>query len=237
MNRTSDTGPNRLPGKPSMRTRGLVLAVAFLPVAACTTAAPVSDSAAVDESAPCFEDRAALLALDQEAFDQDMTGGWRPVAARPECRGEAADLLNDYREQQIAAGAGHGGLDILYWHEGQLRAGLDDPAETARAIALFEQSRKQEDSAGWNLYVDGTIAFLEQDADGLEAARSELAALPQPDWFAEAIANTEERYGFTPKWPPNLDVLDAFHRCFGKTYNEGYSTAECRNPPPEPDPE
>lgn len=220
-----------------MTARLGLLAGALLLGAACSTAVPVSDSAIAEDSPPCFEDRAALLALDQDAFDQDMNGGWRAVAARSHCVGAAADLLHDYREQQIAAGVGPGGLSILYWHEGQLRAGLNGRAEMTRAIALFEQSRKQEDSAGWNLYVDGTIAFLKQDADGLKSARAELAALPLPDWFAEAVVNTEKLYGFTPKWPPNLDVLEAFQRCLGKTYNEAYGSAECRNAPSESDTE
>ena len=30
-------------------------------------------------SSPCQYDRARLLALDQNAFDQDMTGGWRKL--------------------------------------------------------------------------------------------------------------------------------------------------------------
>ncbi|MEQ8433194.1 MAG: hypothetical protein RIA71_03045, partial [Oceanicaulis sp.] len=45
------------------------------------------------------EDRlAALLALDQDAFDQDMNGGWRVVARQDSCRAAAADLIEVWRD-------------------------------------------------------------------------------------------------------------------------------------------
>jgi hypothetical protein len=113
-------------------------------------------------------DREALMALNIHAFDQDLNGGWRPIAARDGCVGEAADLIRAYREFVTSRTL------ILYWHEGQLRAQL---GETEAAIALFEQSRYEpaDDEYGWNHYVDATIAFLRHDRPALEAARGRLA--------------------------------------------------------------
>jgi hypothetical protein len=31
-------------------------------------------------------------------------------------------------------------------------------------------------------------------------------------------------------WPPNLNVLEAFERCWGKTYREAYNTEACAAP-------
>ena len=64
----------------------------------------------------CQFDRPALLALGVDAFDQDLKGGWRVIANKKGCEDEAAELIQQYREQQ------EGSLSILYWHEGQLRA-------------------------------------------------------------------------------------------------------------------
>jgi len=63
-------------------------------------------------AAACTYDRAAMLALDEQAFDQDMAGGWRPLSGRG-CHREAADLIRDWRD------AHPGRLRrpyLLFWH-------------------------------------------------------------------------------------------------------------------------
>ncbi|MFW5660140.1 MAG: hypothetical protein ACOC05_01985 [Oceanicaulis sp.] len=40
----------------------------------------------------------ALLALDQTGFDEDFTGGWRTVAARPGSDAAAAHLVELWRD-------------------------------------------------------------------------------------------------------------------------------------------
>jgi len=82
----------------------------------------------------CTYDRAAMMSLSQQAFDQNMSGGWRELSMRG-CEAEAADLIRDWRE----ANKPERNASILYWHEGQLRADL---GQSAAAIALFERSRK-----------------------------------------------------------------------------------------------
>lgn len=171
----------------------------------------------------CGHDRAALLALDENGFDQDLQGGWRALSARG-CGREAADLIRDWRLAHKAEGM------ILYWHEGQLRAEI---GETEAAIALFRQSYKpadQDHGGSWRPYVDGSIAFLRRDRAGLEAERAKLAALPRPADFEEEAKGPDGKPILMPdgkpwriSWPPNLNVLDRLLRCWDKPYSEAYS--------------
>ena len=54
---------------------------------------------AVAAAAPseCSYDREVTLSLGFKQFDQDLAGGWRPLADKPDCRMAAADLLAAYR--------------------------------------------------------------------------------------------------------------------------------------------
>jgi hypothetical protein len=179
-------------------------------------AAPPSAATSVAPD-PCPVDRATSLALSQEAFDQDLSGGWRVLAERPGCEGEAAQLIRDYRTATEAR------IHILYWHEGQLRANIGQYAE---AIRLMEASRKADDRFGWNPYVDATVAFLRGDRTALVAARATLAELRRPPEFHDRILPN----GFHMSWPPNLVVVDGLIRCFGRPYREAYGLPECREP-------
>ena len=167
----------------------------------------------------CRYDRAAMLRLDLTKFDQDMTGGWRALADRG-CDAQAADLIRDWRtanpvEPQHAS--------TLLWHEGQLRA---NAGQTTAAIALFEQSRKppERDVFGWNLYVDGSIAFLRRDRSALDTARNRLVVLPKPEGLTVLGPDGKPS---TVRWPRNLNVLDALQRCWGQPYRIAYAC-----PPP-----
>jgi hypothetical protein len=171
-------------------------------------------------AADCGYDRAAMLALDSERFDQDMAGGWRAVEMAG-CEGEAADLIRDWR-------AAHRSEDpILFWHEGQLRATI---GQSEAAVALFERARKpQAPDESWAAYVDGSIAFLRDDRAGLEVARGRLAALPPPANFNPVITGPDGKpiLGSDGKpllrhWPPNLKVLDRLRRCWGQPYKIAY---------------
>lgn len=174
-------------------------------------------AAALANSPPdCGIDRAALLALDQDAFDQDPKGGWRAVANRSGCKVMAADLLRDYRmaHPEISDPT------IFFWHEGQLRAMTGD---ARAAVQLFERARKEPDEFGWNAYVDATIAFLQGDRTRLQAARQSLAATPAPPDWDKLVAEQAKR-GRRVSWPPNLDVVDRLITCFGRTYDEAYGS-------------
>jgi len=178
---------------------------------------------AVPITDPCAYDRAARLALDEHAFDQDMEGGWRALARDPRCHVAAADLLRDYR---AAHGNDH---SILIWHEGQMRAMAGQAAD---AIALFDRARHPDpDGFGWNLYVDASIAFLRGDRPALIAARDALAALPRPADFAPRDPLGR---AISVSWPPNLNIVDGFVACFGRSYREAYGTPRCAPPPADP---
>ncbi|WP_369939076.1 hypothetical protein [Xanthomonas medicagonis] len=176
----------------------------------------------------CDVDRTRLLALDQHQFDQEVSdggGGWRAVAARPGCETAAADLIRDYRQ------AHPDDPGLLYWHEGQLRAFAGDyPA----AMALMQASKKPaaQDPAGWNPYVDATIAFLAHDGKGLAAAKKALDAVPPApdlpplhDGFVELPMQNGQMLKM--HWPPNADVVDGLVRCMEKSYAVAYSQG-CR---------
>lgn len=103
-----------------------------------------------------------------------------------------------------------------YWHERQTRA---IAGQTALAIELFEKSHQRPDLFGWNLYVDGSIAFLRRDRKALQAARDELAALPQPDdWPPLGPDGKPAKIA----WPANLDFLNGFLRCWDLPYSAAY---------------
>jgi len=180
--------------------------------------------------ANCRYDEAAMLALDERAFDQTPTSGWRPLAAAG-CDLVAADAIAAWR-------ASHAGdprtAGLLNWHEGQLRA---NAGQTAPAIALFEAARKplpEDMGFGWNLYVDGSIAFLRRDLAGLDTARAKLAALPRPAGYAPVGVDGKPR---AYAWPMNLNILDGFVACWNRGYKQAYACAKpaVRTLPPAAD--
>ncbi len=188
-------------------------------------------SSAVHAEDLCAYDEDALLALDENAFDQDLTGGgggWRAIANRPGCELAAADLLAAYRAKHPTVGS------LLAWHEGQMRASA---GQYEQAIPLLAAARKpaEQDLAGWNAYVDATVAFLRQDKAALLAAQTRLAAVSYPE--GTGMPPLKDGYFELPtqpgqptmrmRWPPNIEVVDGLVACFGKPYAEAYD-APCR---------
>lgn len=176
--------------------------------------------AALMAAPPCTYDRDAMMALPLETFDRTKGQGWRPLADRPECRLEAADLLADDRKLHWATlrpAEVHGG----YWHEGQLRAAAGQTKEAVRLLLAGVDPANPDDREDYAL---GTVAFLQHDLLALKAARARLAAQPEPAWFA-AAADEGRRRGFIPTWPVSLDELDGFIACFDQPYAVAYSSA------------
>jgi hypothetical protein len=171
---------------------------------------------AIAPAISCQVDARAEMRLDERHFDQDMEGGWRALDSRG-CKREAADLIRSYRLAKPRADD-----RMLLWHEGQLRAGL---GQTREAIKLFSRARMpvSKDDDGWNLYVRGTIAFLQKDRRTLLLARGALAALPRPRTPETMTINGEV---VAIPWPPNLNVLDGFLKCFGQPYDVAYRCAK-----------
>jgi hypothetical protein len=181
----------------------------------------IADTVATSsETEGCAYDRAEMLALDKNAFDQDFEGGWRSVAHQDGCEIEAADLIRDYIvEHDIQA-------TIFFFHQAQLRAMA---GQTEQALELFQQTRKpasETDRFGWNHYVDATIAFLNKDQEALLAAKAALEATRKPDDFNPVDVNGNPVVHVN--WPPNLNVVDGFIDCFERDYDWAYSN--CSRP-------
>ncbi len=162
----------------------------------------------------CTYDRPALLAEGLKAFDQDLHGGWRPLADKG-CLREAADLIAAWRaaHPDLSAEQAMG----IAWHEGQMRAAFGD---NAGAIADLSLSLKKPEPEMRD-YVAATIAFLKHDRPGLLAARAALVAEPKPDGFDAAAADARA-HGDVVTWPLNLDKVDGLIACFDKPYKEAY---------------
>ena len=166
----------------------------------------------------CDYNLEAMLALDQQAFDQDFQGGWRTLSNRG-CYIEAAELIREWRYIKRTHST------VLYTHEAQMRAFA---GQTGQAIDLFRLTYKSQDfdaEFGWNYYMDGTIAFLERDRAGLTQAIERLEVVPMP---ADLI--DEDNGQRKMAWPPNLSVLQAFERCWDKNYAEAYGSPQCYDP-------
>ncbi|MEP6634095.1 MAG: hypothetical protein ABJA62_07785, partial [Luteimonas sp.] len=197
-------------------------------ISACATQSDMKSVATSQDQCLPQPERERLLALNENDFDQDLSGGgagWRAVAAKAGCEIAAANLIRDYRERHSSEET------IIYWHEGQMRAFGND---YVAAIALFEKSRKpkEQDGAGWNEYVDASIAFLERDMHALKQARDALSAVKASPEFdlKDGVFEIPNNSGkpFKMRWPPNIDVLDGLIKCFEKSYRDAYNDATCR---------
>lgn len=174
-------------------------------------------SAPLDQT--CDYDREALLALSPDAFDQDLNGGWRPLAQKQECREAAAELLATYRSANRSSLTA-GQLHTNYWHEGQIRASLGERVPAIRLLLAGVNPEVQSD--GFQDYALGKVAFLNNDREGLQAARDRLALTPKPDDWDQTAASFRQRFGVEMQWPINLNVLDAMIACFGRSYDDAY---------------
>lgn len=178
----------------------------------------------------CGVDADALdrqLALDLEAFDQDMNGGWRAVSRREGCEAAAGDLITAYL--RFSAPTPPDRIRKLRWHAGQVLAAAGRVAE---ARAYFAGSYDAEPDTEWNLYVDATLAFIDEDREALQAARDALAARE----VSEEMKAARRRFlaenpdinmpeGFVDE-PQNLTVVERLLACIGRPYGEAYGECE-----------
>lgn len=172
---------------------------------------------AVHAQEQCIDANQNYLQMNYQTFDQSVDGGWRAVADKEGCQLAAADLIHQYTNAK--SDLSEGDTKTLNWHEGQLRA---IAGQSQRAIALFEQTYKptERDIAGWNYYVDATIAFIQQDKAKLLQSRETLADVKMPEGLNMTNADGKP---VEIEWPMNLDIVDRFIACFGASYKEAYS--------------
>ena len=182
-------------------------------------------------SPTCAFDKKAMLALPAEKFDQDLKGGWRPLADKPECRDQAAQLLADYRKANWSR-LKLSELHINYWHEGQMRALIGQSREAAPLLMAGVDPEGQ-DEIDFTDYALGTVTYLKHDRAALLSARARLASVPKADWYESSMKEAKAALGYVPSWPINLDVLDGLVNCFDKPYAQAYD-GDCRKAKPKP---
>jgi tetratricopeptide (TPR) repeat protein len=159
-----------------------------------------------------------MMSLSFDAFDQDMSGGWRSVVETQGCELRAAQVIEAYMKKNKAT-IPNNRLGQMNWHLGQIWA---NAGQTRKAIAAFEASIEPNDFD--RHYAQATIAFLKRDRAKFDAARASLAAEPKPQGFEDAVRRFQEKYPTLapPTWPTNLDVVDKLGRCFDAPYGKAY---------------
>lgn len=169
-----------------------------------------------------------LMALSFKDFDQDRNGGWRSYSYKEGCKAQAAELLKSYQKRQEDQFRQN--RSTLRWHTGQVLAAT---GEYADAINYFKQTYKDNSEyPEWNLYVDGTIAFLEKDKTRLQDARNALALIPVPEelkqarrQFLKSNPDIKMSKNFVEELG-NLSVLDRLLNCFDQGYDKAYGKCE-----------
>jgi len=145
--------------------------------------------------------------------------------ADAQCYIEAAELLRDWQAQHradfdLTKPRDRTILEFLPWHEAQMWA---FGGRNGVALPIFESTHKKGESSNevaWNHYVDGTLAFLRRNRPGLETALAELAAVPKPPGWDNAVG--ADGQPISVRWPQNLDVLQALLRCWEQPYAVAY---------------
>lgn len=176
----------------------------------------------------CAHDRAALLALPADAFDETIGQGWRIIGDKQGCEAAAADLIGAYRAANAATlvEGRPERIRSLNWHEGQLRAAA---GQIPAAITLLVRGTREPDDSGDSAYQQATVAYLRKDWPTLLKLRDRIAAMPKPDWFERTAEAARTRGVPVPPWPMHLGTVEGLIACFDKPYSEAYSMA-CRPP-------
>ncbi|MFC7334628.1 hypothetical protein [Rhodocista pekingensis] len=169
------------------------------------------------KAADCAVETGPMLQLSPDAFDQDMTGGWRNLASRDGCAKAAADLIRTYIDHNWGR-IPQKNLHAMYWHAGQMEALAGDYQKAIPLLMAGVSPTARGREMGFHDYAQGTIAFLNRDLAGLKAARQRLSVLPEPAWF-----KTEFKDSSSITWPANLSILDSLIRCFESPYAVAYA--------------
>ncbi len=156
------------------------------------------------------------MTQDAASFDRS-DAGWRPYAAA-HCYSEAAALIGSYLDSRERLNADD--QVSLRYHAGQMLADAnrdDDAVGEFRAVLSLDPQRPHPD-AGWVLYIQGTVAFLQQDRAALAKAAADLDAYAKGE---TGPSQAGDRL--------NLNALHGLQRCFGKGYAYAYSSPDCRD--------
>ena len=119
-------------------------------------------------------DLGKFLKLDYQAFDQSPpVGGWRELENKGKEK-QILALLDNYRK--CKKGLKPDENATIWFHSGQAAAELGQYDD---AIKRMQKSYDKTLEAEWHWtdFVDGSIAFLKHDLDGLKKARAHLAQI------------------------------------------------------------
>ena len=147
-----------------------------------------------------------VLSLDPYTFDQ-TDDGWRGLDKKGKYL-EAAKLIESYmvqNEPSIEA-QGRVSLQTIHFHAGQEYA-MSGEANYSRAVEHFRQSFKE--STSWNIYVNGSIAFLERNIESLILSSQELDTFSAQDSRLDQNAALLRRF---------LDALKADEYLYAAVY-------------------
>lgn len=170
-----------------------------------------------------------LLSLPENKFDQDFEGGWRATTYKEACNNAAAEMIKAYILYSEPKPAKN--QNILRWHAGQTKAAAGNYDE---AISLFKGTYEPDQDRGiaWNLYVDATLAFLQNDREALTLTHDTLAKLTVSEEekanrrkFLKDNPNITMSEGFVDN-PNNLAPVKSLLRCFGQPYSVAYGRYE-----------
>lgn len=160
-----------------------------------------------------FNDIEKFLKMDPVGFDQDESG-WRSLVGNTN-EEDIANLILKYIElssnkideyNQDKTGKDVFPINLLYFHAGQA-FGYAGTEYYEKAIECFSKSYEKNKEC-WNAYVDGTIAFLEGDKEGVE----------------KQIAVVENSKAKNKKGG-NIGILKNFSECLvqgNRSYEEAY---------------
>jgi hypothetical protein len=187
----------------------MILLGGALGLAACASAKTPTVSSAPAERPECRLEQADLIAnraLVWQEFDQQTKSptSWRSLIENG-CEEAATRAYADY----LAWGpipAGERWQTTARFHLGQSLAHAGRPDDAARIIAT---ARRETEVGGlkWNLYVQGTVAFLTRDRPALQRS---FAALAAESGFANAV---------------NAGVLSGLLHCWERPYREAAASA------------
>lgn len=149
--------------------------------------------------------RAEFLQMSYRQFDQSLGKGWR-VFAGAGAYADAAFLIEEYRAMHRET-LSENELRILNFHAGQMFAFANDYAQARVRFAHAVDPNVERNMVRlWNDYVEATMAFLDRDLVLLKQKRERMAGRP--------------KFFFVT---PNLNVVDAFIKCFEEPYAVAYS--------------
>ena len=164
------------------------------------------------------------LSMTPADFNDPQSPSWRRLKDAGGCEVAAADLVHAFRQTTPDLSAAEG----MRAFEAELYAlaGAYD-----KALPLFKKEYDLTRDPSQKRFLSATIAFLERDRGSLDAAYFELTGVPEPVGWEDVVKRFKENFPDLepPVWPAERLAVEAYQRCFEKSYYEAVSEA-CVSP-------